>query len=52
MTNDHRFDVWAPHAREVTVRVDGVDHPMAGLAERPGWWTLAAVSFGVKARAP
>ncbi|WP_312397664.1 alpha-amylase family glycosyl hydrolase, partial [Kocuria sp.] len=41
MTNDHRFDVWAPHAREVTVRVDGVDHPMAGLAERPGWWTLA-----------
>lgn len=41
MTNDHRFDVWAPHAREVTVRVEGVDHPMAGLAERPGWWTLA-----------
>ena len=41
MTNDHRFDVWAPHAREVTVRVEGVDHPMEGLAERPGWWTLA-----------
>ena len=41
MTEDHRFDVWAPHARKVTVRVEGVDHPMAGLAERPGWWTLA-----------
>lgn len=40
MTRDHRFDVWAPHARQMTVRVDGQDHPMEGLAEQPGWWTL------------
>lgn len=40
MTQDHRFDVWAPHARKVTVRIDGVDHSMQGLADRPGWWTL------------
>ena len=25
-----------------TVRIDGVDHPMQGLADRPGWWTLPA----------
>ncbi|MDN5631332.1 MULTISPECIES: malto-oligosyltrehalose trehalohydrolase [Kocuria] len=40
MSSDHRFDVWAPHARTVTVRIEGEDHPMVGLAQRPGWWTL------------
>ena len=23
MSTDHRFDVWAPHARKVTVRIEG-----------------------------
>ncbi|MFI7481421.1 malto-oligosyltrehalose trehalohydrolase [Kocuria sp. M1R5S2] len=48
----NRFDVWAPHARSVTVRIEGVDHPMipaaslpegspAGTAaRREDWWTL------------
>ena len=40
MSTEHRFDVWAPHARKVTVRVEGEDHPMQGLTDRPGWWTL------------
>ena len=31
MSTDHRFDVWAPHARKVTVRIEGEDHPMEGL---------------------
>ena len=42
MSTDHRFDVWAPHARKVTVRIEGEDHPMEGLEGRPGWWTLPA----------
>ena len=25
MSTDHRFDVWAPHARKVTVRIEGED---------------------------
>ena len=53
-TREHlnRFDVWAPHAKGVTVRIEGVDHPMVPAdsrpegapegpaARRPGWWTL------------
>ncbi|ALU40643.1 malto-oligosyltrehalose trehalohydrolase [Kocuria flava] len=47
-----RFDVWAPHAKAVTVRVEGVDHPMVAATTLPagtlrgparrgrGWWTL------------
>lgn len=33
----HHFSVWAPRRNKVTVRVDGVDYPMAGPTER-GYW--------------
>ncbi|EYT51750.1 malto-oligosyltrehalose trehalohydrolase [Kocuria sp. UCD-OTCP] len=53
-TREHlnRFDVWAPHARTVTVRIEGDDHDMIPAADLPedcpagtaarrdGWWTL------------
>ncbi|GAB3697607.1 malto-oligosyltrehalose trehalohydrolase [Nocardiopsis oceani] len=32
------FSVWAPHARWVRVRVDGVDHPMQADTGADGWW--------------
>ncbi len=33
-----RFDVWAPDAGEVEVRVDGRAHDMERDPERRGWW--------------
>jgi maltooligosyltrehalose trehalohydrolase len=32
----HVFDVWAPHARELAVRIGGEDYPMQ--AAGGGWW--------------
>ena len=36
-TREHlnRFDVWAPHARTVTVRIEGDDHDMIPAADLP-----------------
>lgn len=35
----HRFEVWAPYAKSVWVRVDGVDLPMEG-PDQSGSWSL------------
>ncbi|MFF7212438.1 malto-oligosyltrehalose trehalohydrolase [Streptomyces sp. NPDC008238] len=44
-----RFDVWAPDAGEVEVRVDGRAHDMERDPERQGWW-YADVPAGHGAR--
>ncbi|MGO2362258.1 MAG: malto-oligosyltrehalose trehalohydrolase, partial [Brachybacterium tyrofermentans] len=36
-----RYEVWAPRARAVTIRVDGVEHPMRSAPD--GWFTLPDV---------
>lgn len=33
------YEVWAPQARRVAVRVEGADHPMDPDPARPGWWS-------------
>ena len=35
----HRFEIWAPFARSMKVRVDGVDLPMEG-PDQHGFWAL------------
>lgn len=36
-----RYEVWAPRARAVTIRIDGVEHPMSSAPD--GWFTLPDV---------
>ncbi|MGP4915380.1 malto-oligosyltrehalose trehalohydrolase [Brachybacterium tyrofermentans] len=36
-----RYEVWAPRARAVTIRIDGVEHPMRSAPD--GWFTLPDV---------
>lgn len=37
-----RYEVWAPRARAVTVRIDGAEHPMT--VGEDGWFTLPGVA--------
>ncbi|MCB5165589.1 malto-oligosyltrehalose trehalohydrolase [Streptomyces bambusae] len=40
-----QFDVWAPQAERVALRLgEGRDRPMARDPERPGWWTAEAAA--------
>lgn len=41
----HRFEVWAPQARVISVALDGAALPMQGPDER-GWWRLDAEHAG------
>jgi maltooligosyltrehalose trehalohydrolase len=41
----HRFEVWAPDARRLAVRVDGVDHAMRGPDDQ-GWWLTELPNAG------
>ncbi|SOD63883.1 maltooligosyltrehalose trehalohydrolase [Streptomyces zhaozhouensis] len=36
------FEVWAPRAREVTLRLDGRPHPMRPAQGGEGWWEAEA----------
>jgi maltooligosyltrehalose trehalohydrolase len=40
----HVFEVWAPRAQAVAVRIGGEDHPMQ--AESGGWWKCRVESAG------
>jgi maltooligosyltrehalose trehalohydrolase len=44
----HKFDVWAPRAQKVSVRVEGVIHPMQKAAQknRLGWWEATVEGAG------
>ncbi|MDT0344140.1 malto-oligosyltrehalose trehalohydrolase [Streptomyces litchfieldiae] len=43
------FEVWAPHARRVTLQLSGRPLPMAPAPERDGWWRAeAAASPGAR----
>ena len=35
----HRFEIWAPFAKSLSVSVNGVDHRMDG-PDQDGWWRL------------
>jgi len=41
----HRFEIWAPAAEKMAVRVDGVTMPMDGPDEH-GWWRLNVETSG------
>src|SRR5579863_3077209 len=41
----HRFDVWAPFARRVSVEADGTVYPMQGPDDR-GYWSCQVESAG------
>jgi maltooligosyltrehalose trehalohydrolase len=41
----HRFEIWAPAAEKMAVRVDGVTLPMDGPDEH-GWWRLDVEAAG------
>ncbi|GAA1902612.1 malto-oligosyltrehalose trehalohydrolase [Streptantibioticus ferralitis] len=38
------YEVWAPQARHVAVRVAGEDHPLRSDPARPGWWLADGAS--------
>ena len=46
----HRFDIWAPSAKNMAVSADGKSHAMTkadpGSAEHNGWWTLVLENAG------
>ncbi|AEW97074.1 MULTISPECIES: malto-oligosyltrehalose trehalohydrolase [Streptomycetaceae] len=39
------YEVWAPDAGRVAVRVAGTDHPMDPDPRRPGWWRCATAPY-------
>ena len=41
----HRFEVWAPSAKRLRLKVAGADHAMHGPGER-GWWRLSLDAGG------
>ncbi len=41
----HRFEIWAPKAQKLAVKVDGATFPMA-THRRPGWWFVEVMDAG------